>query len=71
MKPIHHLLITSVKYALIFVVVFVIHEHIEKWLMMHYYEQHGMRSHLINLIAIFFVYLVIGYIVYCLFDVVC
>jgi hypothetical protein len=73
MKPLHRLFVTSFKYALIMVSVFALYECIKKWQMIHYPEYDTNAStygRLIHLITIFFVYLVIGYIVYYLFNVI-
>ena len=69
MKPLHRLLLASLKYALIMVSAFVIYERIVKWRMSHSdYNNIHAYGHLIHLIIVFFVYFVIGSIVYYLFD---
>ena len=73
MHPINRLLVASFKYALITVSAFVLYEYIKKWQMIHYpgHDNNIMRVYgrLIHFMKIFFVYLVIGYIVYYLFHV--
>jgi hypothetical protein len=68
MNPMNRLLVTSFKYALIMVSAFALYDYIKKWQTLHY-PGHDVYGHLIHLMTIFFVYLVIGYIVYYLFHV--
>lgn len=75
MKPLHHLLIISIRNSLIVIVAFTLYERIEKikteW-SMKYPDSKNLHVHigrLYHLISIFIAEFVIGFIVYCMFNI--
>jgi hypothetical protein len=75
MKPLHHLLIISIRNSLIVIVAFTLYERIEtlkeEWgtKSPHNKNLHVHIGRLYHLISIFIAEFVIGFIVYCMFNI--